>query len=479
MKKKQFMLGWGVKACGVFLLWAMAAVALTAQTFTTLHSFDGTDGSDSRAVLVQGTNGDFYGTTVSGGADDGGTVFKITTGGTLITVHHFCSQGGSDCSDGFEPFVGLLLGTDGNFYGTTDSGGDAGFYGTIFKITPIGTLTTLHAFNGGGTQGNGAGPVGGLVQATNGNFYGTTEAGGTDAVGNFFEITPSGTLTVIYSFGTDGGLGDYPEASLVQGTDGNFYGTTYEGGPNRAGTVFKITPSGTFTTLHSFDTADGASPVAGLIQATNGNFYGTTPAGGANGAGTVFTITPSGTLTTLYNFCAQGGASCTDGDDPFAGLVQATDGNFYGTTQLGGVNGAGTIFKITPSGTLTTLHSFEGATDGNFSQAGLLQATNGTLYGTTTAGGANSAGTVFSLAVGLGPFVRLVPGSGKVGATVTILGTNLTGATSVTFNGTAAAFTVVSASHISATVPTGATTGSVVVTTPRGSLTSNVKFVVP
>ena len=233
----------------------------------------------------------------------------------------------------------------------------------------------------------------------------------------------------------------------------------------------------TFTTLQSFDLTHGADPYAGLVQATDGNLYGTTVGGGAKNYGTVFRIAPSGTLATLYSFCSKSG--CTDGGSPYSGLVQATDGNFYGTTLRGGARGVGTVFKITPSGTLTTLYSFcskIGCTDGEYPEAALVQDTNGTFYGTTRTGGAHNYGTVFSLSVGRGPFVETQPTSGKVGAAVKILGTNLTGATSVTFNGTAAVFKVVSSSEITTTVPAGATTGKVKVVTPHGTLFSNVPF---
>ena len=304
---------------------------------------------------------------------------------------------------------------------------------------------------------------------------------------------PGQTFTTLFSFNyTDGA---YSEAELVQATNGNLYGTTGGGGANgNYGTVFKITPSGTLTTLYSFCSqsgcTDGSNPYAGVVQATNGDFYGTTGYGGANcaptGCGTIFKMTPSGTLTTLYSFCSQSG--CTDGEYPFGALVQATNGNLYGTTYGGGANGYGTVFQITPGGTLTTLYSFcsqSGCTDGDSSLAGLVQDTNGDLYGTTWEGGANDVGcsqgcgTVFRLSVGLGPFVETRPTSGKVGKFVEILGSDLTGATRVTFNGTAAKFTVVSPSLITTTVPTGATTGKVRVVTPSGTLSSNVPFRVP
>jgi uncharacterized repeat protein (TIGR03803 family) len=321
--------------------------------------------------------------------------------------------------------------------------------------------------------------------------------GGTNGHGTLFKITPSGTLTTLYNFCSQSGCADgqFPGA-LVQGTDGNLYGTTGAGGAaacsGGCGTIFKITTTGTLTTLHSFDLTDGVDPDGGLIQGTDGNFYGTTYAGGANNnsncrvgtCGAVFKITPAGTLATLHSF------DYTDGANPIAGLIQATDGNFYGTTGGGGNctnfgGGCGTVFKSTATGTLTTLHSFD-KTDGAFPTGRLVQDTNGTFYGTTFQGGnivyhycGGSCGTIFSLSVGLGPFVETQPASGAVGAAVNILGTSLTGATSVTFNGTAAKFTVVSSSEITTAVPAGATTGEVKVVTPSGTLSSNVSFKVP
>jgi len=425
----------GMRACAAFVLCATTAIALPAQTFTTLHSFDyHTDGCCLMYGLVQASNGNLYGTTEAGGANVDGTVFKITPTGRLTTLHNFLWTDGAFAN-------GLVQAADGNLYGTAQEGGAYG-YGTAFKITPEGTLTTLHNFDG--TDGNG--PYFGLVQAASGDLYGTTSGGGAN---------------------------NNALCSPLSGLAG-------------CGTVFKITPSGTLTTLYNFCSqigcTDGAAPFAGLVQATNGDFYGTTGGGGVNGAGTVFKITPSGSLTTLYSFC------CADGSRPYAGLVQGTDGNLYGTTLFGGAttvssgcsspSGCGTVFKITPSGSLTTLYNFcseTGCADGWYPYAGLIQDTNGTFYGTTEGGGAANAGTVFSLSVGLGPFVETLRTYGTVGA-VEILGTDLTGATSVSFNGTAAAFTVVAPSLITATVPVGASSGTVQVVTPSGTLSSNVPF---
>jgi uncharacterized repeat protein (TIGR03803 family) len=487
----------------VFVLCTGTALTSPAQTFTTLVSFDFNDGTiPAYESLVQGADGNLYGTTAYGGHNNFpcggtlgcGTIFRITPAGVLTTLYNFCLL--LNCEDGDLPSGGLIQATDGNFYGTT--------FGTVFKITPAGTLTTLYNFCSQPecTDGSGAN---GLVQATDGNFYGTTYSGGANCLdsgppgcGTVFEVSPAGKLTTLYSFCPDFSIcsdGMLPLGRLVQGSDGNFYGTTSEEDFNFIGTVFKITPTGTLTALYTFcsqpDCTDGDFPFAGLVQASDGNLYGTTTSGGAHcikygGCGTVFKITPGGKLTTLYSFCSR--TKCSDGQVPIAGLVQATDGNFYGTTYSGGANNRGTVFEITPAGKLTTLYSFcsqPGCTDGGFPSAGLVQATDGNFYGTTSKGGADlgrcvnpnpGCGTVFRLSVGLGPFVETRPTSGRVGAAPKILGTNLKGATSVSFNGTAATFTVVSATEIKTTVPAGSTTGTVTVTTPHGTFNSNVKF---
>ena len=470
----------------ILLLFAATAIATPAQTFNTLAHFNGNDGADPDMSLTQGVDGRFYGTTLYGGhicpGNEGcGTIFKISAKGTLTQLHRFVG------TDGSFPMAGLVQATDGNFYGTTLHGGTTGD-GTLFRITPTGALTTLHNFcPQDPVCTDGSVPATGLVQATNGNLYGTTTYGyGHNATGTVFKITLGGVLTTLHTFDlTDGA---YPKGALIQATDGNLYGTTYEGGAHRTcgstfgcGTVFRITPGGVLTTLYSFcaqtNCVDGAGPQAALGQATDGNFYGTTFYGGANdtcdlGCGTVFRITPGGVLTTLYSFCAQ--TNCLDGSAPQAGLVQATDGDFYGTTATGGTMDAGTIFQLTPEGTLTTLHSFcsqPDCPDGAYPDGGLVQATDGNFYGTTY-----YPGTVFSLSMSLGPFVKTLPAAAKVGAKVGILGNNLTGATSVTFNGAPTRFAVKSATLIVTQVPTGATTGPVIVTTPSGTLTSNVPF---
>jgi uncharacterized protein (TIGR03437 family) len=329
------------------------------------------------APLVQGTDGNFYGTATLG------TVFKMTPGGAFTTLYKL---------GGGNPEGGLIQGTDGNLYGTTRAN-----LGTVFKITPGGTFTALYSNGSLSAEGS----PGGLIQATDGNFYGTTGYGG--GSGSVFKLTPTGTLTTLHNFGSTLTDGTNPFTGLIQATDGNFYATTAGGGASDGvfgqGTIFKINPAGVLTTLYSFGTTstDGSAPHAGLLQATDGNFYGTTAEGGAGGQGTVFKITPTGTLTTLYNFCAQ--TDCTDGSLSQAALVQASDGNFYGTTENGGASGLGTVFKITPTGTLTTLYSFGStSTDGGHPLAALVQGSDGSLYGTTSGrSGAENDGTIFRL----------------------------------------------------------------------------------
>jgi uncharacterized repeat protein (TIGR03803 family) len=367
------------RAYVVFLLCAATAIVSQAQTFTIIANFNGINGSGPEAMLVQGTDGNFYGTTRDGGANDAGTVFKVAPDGTLTALYSF----GSTSTDGRYPAAGLVQGTDGNLYGTTYNGGakvdgTPSGGGTVFEIDPGGgTLTTLYSFCSQPNCADGLDPKGTLVQGADGNFYGTTfgtSFGGAGTQGTVFKITPGGALTTLHSFCSQLNCadGETPQAGLVQGTDGNFYGTTSGGGGQNianetedGGTIFKITPTGALTTLYSFCyqiiCADGSNPWAGLVRGADGNFYGTTPSGGANHEGTVFKITPGGTLTTLYNFCSQ--LNCADGSNPQPGarLTQGTDGNFYGTTGGGGANEAGTAFKITPAGTLTTLYSFGSA----------------------------------------------------------------------------------------------------------------------
>lgn len=373
----------------------LATIASSAQTVTTLYTFSGGgDGRYPNVALIQGSDGKFYGTTPNGGPSctNGsgicGTIFQFTSSGTLNTLQSL-TGGGS-------PLI-QAPGGQLQFYGV---GG-----GQFYSLVPGGSIANL-------ANAAGSAP---LILGSDGNFWGTTGA-------TVFQATPAGTLTTVYNFGSDGPFIGGANSGVVQGADGNFYGTTVSGGvvqcphDSGCGTVFKLTPTGTLTTLYEFCSQSSEPPCAdgyypgGLVQGTDGNFYGVTSAGGAAvcpapsaaSCGTIFKITPSGSLTTLHSF------SFVDGGGPNA-LIQATDGNFYGTTLWGGASyvigepdyGNGTIFRTTPDGTLTTLFNFDG-TNGSGPSAGLLQVDNGTFYGTTGDGGANGFGTIFSFSIGLG-----------------------------------------------------------------------------
>jgi uncharacterized repeat protein (TIGR03803 family) len=461
----------GRKLVFTFLLTALCSFS-HAYTFKTLILFDGTDGGTPvNTSLVQGANGNLYGTTLGGGAYGSGTVFKMTPAGAVTTLYSFCSL--TNCADGALPYGGLVLASDGNFYGTTSQGGAAdGTSGTIFKITPAGKLTTLHSFR---YATDGSNPIAPLIQAADGKLYGLTAGGGPANAGTFFKITLGGLLTT---------LSDFPGATflngpLIQGSDGNFHGSSESGGANGTsghGMIFKLTPGGSFSILHSFDSTDGSAPAGALLQAADGNLYGTTYQGGSNstcpnGCGTVFKITLAGALTTVHNFDG------TEGAYPIAALIQATDGNFYGTTYAGGTGGDwGTVFKITPAGKVTTLHSFQGS-DGGQPYGPVSQDTSGKLYGTATNGtGTAAQGTTFLIATGLSPFVSFVQTRGKVGQTVGILGQGLKGTTSVSFGNTSATFKIISDTYLTATVPAGAMTSFVTVTIPTRLLKSKVPF---
>lgn len=378
---------------GVILLFSAFSIAASpAQSvyFTKLLNFSSSTGIYPFSSLTQTSDGSLYGATLEGGDYFQGTIYKISTTGSLTTVHSF------DGADGSSPFAALVQGSDGSIYGTTEAGGgiDNNLYGTVFKLSANGTLATLHSFEPNNSP-DGYDPQGWLVQGNDGAFYGTTVDGGRYFSGTVFRITADGVLATLHAFEPQNGSdGAYPYAGLVLGRDGNFYGTTTGGGrAGNSGTIFEMTPAGALTVLHSFNSSDGGRPFGGLIQARDGNFYGVTLVGGAGGVGTIFKMTPGGALTTLHSF------GRADGSNPSGTLVQGSDGNFYGTTQAGGVSGnctggCGTIFKMSPNGTLTTLHSFNGL-DGATPYAGLMQASDGFFYGTTVDGGIYGYGTVF------------------------------------------------------------------------------------
>lgn len=390
------------------------------------------DAAQPDGPLLQASDGNFYGTTLAGGANRCsdldhfcGAIFRLTPSGDETVLYSF----GATASDGFRPTSQLIQGKDGALYGMTSSGGIYGA-GTAFKITLSGVYTVLYSF--GASPSDGVVPIGGLVQAGNGDLYGTTASGGTNHCiqipqsggncGTIFKISPNGAVTFVYSFGSSPSDGVTPNGSLLQASDGSFYGTTVNGGANscstngetnNCGTVFKITPTGAVTILHSFGSSqtDGMAPQGPLIQGRDGAFYGTTAAGGGfncgywSGCGTVFRMTPAGQTTTLFAFTSR-----SDGYGPSPFMIQARDGNFYGTTRSGGAVPAdlnGTVFKLTPSGLKTILYSFGPLNEKpSGPPAGIIEGTDGAFYGITRyngqlgAGGARTgSGTVFKLVV--------------------------------------------------------------------------------
>jgi len=371
-----------------------------AQTVMPLVSFATTNGAYPEANLTPGPDGNFYGTTSLGGSFGYGTVFKVTTNGVLTTLVNFNNTNGAN------PMASLTLGADGNFFGTTYGLPGSTRTGTVFKVTTNGVLTTLVNFN----NTNGAKPNASLTLGADGNFYSTTWGGGSSDKGTVFKVTTNGVLTTLVNFTSANGAN--PEANLTLGSDGNFYGTTWGGGSSGNGTVFKVTTNGALTTLVNFNNTNGANPYAGLIVGADGNFYGTTDGGGSSVYGTVFKVTTNGTLTTLVNFKNANGAN------PDASLTLGADGNFYSTTVYGGSTGNGTVFKVTTNGTLTTLVSFTSANGAN-PDASLTLGADGNFYGTTSGGGSSGDGVIFRLNLPPESINRLGNQSAIIGGSVT------------------------------------------------------------
>lgn len=374
-------------------------------------------GAEPSGSLVQGRDGLLYGTTSIGGATGGGTIYKMTLNGNLTTLFDFSA---SATNAGNTPDAGLTLGADGNFYGTTSYGNGPTSYGTVFRMTPGGRLTTLVQFTNNGTTNKGSHPRRELIQASDGNFYGTTSKGGANDEGTIFRMTPAGVLTTLVEFtGTTGPNKGSEPNELVQASDGHLYGTTYRGGSSNYGTVFRLPLAGPLTTLVEFVSAEapalGMLPLAGLVEGQDGSLYGTT-SHSATGSGTVFKISTTGELTTLHEFPIS--VDRLKGT-PRNRLIQASNGNFYGTTHHDGEDGWGSVFHITPSGSLTTIASFSHPSklewpDGATPSGALLQAADGRLYGVARGGGG-----VFTLSLsgGLTTLVRFdYYGTSEVGS---------------------------------------------------------------
>lgn len=442
-----------------FLLGATLAVT---QTVRDVVSFTGQNQSGNPTMTpTQGRDGKLYGTSamLSGSGSD----FSLSLGGNDLIIHTFNGTSGD------APYAGLTLGTDGNFYGTASSGGTAN-YGLFYRLSPQGNFTTLHNFLG---LSDGSSPTSAPIEAADGNFYGTTN-GNAGNPATVYKYNPSsGTVTTIYQF--DQLHGTSVHNGLLQGSDGYLYGVADFGGAHGSGTVFRLSTSGQPFFFHSFTGGEGgAIPVSTLIEASDGYFYGMTELGGTApgaGYGTVFKIDRAGHISIVYKFNPS-----TSAIYPAGGLIQGTDGYLYGALSENTLPGLGSIFRISLSGQYQQLYNFT-ATTGETVGASLLQHTNGVFYGSAETGGAYGFGAIYNLDMGLGAFITFVRPTGKVGQSAQILGQGFTGATAVTFNGKAAtSFSVVNDTFMSAVVPTGATTGKVVVTTPAGKLTSNVNF---
>src|SRR6266446_3890531 len=448
---------------------SFASSGATAQAYIDLHDFNcSKEGCNPKfpAQLAQGRDGNLYGTMPTGGTYNFGTLFRATPGGTVTLPYTFDGNNGN----GLTPRSGLTFGTDGYFYGTTLNGGQSA--GTILKITPAGTISTLHNFIGqNGTtcpstgRPDGGNPYAPPIRGKDGFYYGVT------SIGTAYRVSSSGAFTALCS---PSALIPFGALSpVVQATDGYFYGTSTAGN----GTVFRFSPSGGAKIIHSFIFSEGSSPVGPVVQGSDGNLYGTTATGGPLGSasGTIFKLSLSGTLTPFHAFDRNN--KKIEGYGPKAGLLEATDGNLYGSTQFGGdpVCNCGVLFKITKSGVYTVLHTFHSGEPAQ-PEATQIQHTNGKIYGLANGPHYSDGGALYSLSVGLKPFVKLMTLSGKLGQTVQILGQGFSGTTTVKFGTGSANFTVVSDTYLTAVVPATGTTGLVTIATSSGTLTSNKTF---
>jgi uncharacterized repeat protein (TIGR03803 family) len=462
----------GSQSCGKFGQFLLAAVVLfailsaapvpaAAQTYSVVSQFFGIPNGPQYVAqtgqIPQGRDGNLYGTSHEGGTSGIGTFFNVSPSGTETTLYSFSGP------DGDYPFYGLTLGSDGNFYGSSGLGGTSNL-GVVYKITPAGAITVLHNFT---NTGDGLEPNSPPVQGVDGNYYGiTTQLPGSVV----YKITPAGVLTTLHTMTSADG---YDGGGLTRGSDSNFYGASYYGGTNNEGTFFKVTPSGVYTVLYNFNSTTGYQAFAPPFQGTDSKFYGVTSGGGTNGDGVIYRVTTSGAYTVLHNF-----NTATDGGMPHGGLIQATDGNFYGTNTVGGSLGGGTIFKITTAGVFSVVYNFN-PNDGTGSdpESDLTQHTNGLLYGDTYYSEGGDYGVLYSLNIGAQAFARLASSSGHVANSVGIFGQGFSSKSVVKFDGVAATKIVPQGTtYITATVPAGALTGSVTVTTGPTTLTSNGIF---
>jgi uncharacterized repeat protein (TIGR03803 family) len=461
-----------LKFAAIAILCILSTAALQSQTVTEVHEFTDTpDGSEPDAALVQGRDGKLYGTTGLGGINTCtnfgyktgcGTVFNLDTSGNLTLLHSF------DGTDGFEP-QGVILASDGNFYGAALQGGAYG-YGTLFRISAGGVFTKLYDFANGA---DGKYPLDQLLQASDGNFYGFTETG-------LYRATPSGAVTRIFTFSP------YPvtnnSAPLIQAPDGSLYASMgygyYNGETYPCGSIVKFNLQGTIISELDFGCSQtqpsGNVPFSAMTLAMDGNFYGTNVGGGSGGVGTAFKLNPkTNFLTVLHNYTLAS-------EYPYAGLIQGTDGNFYGVVIYSNAAYSGTIDQLTPAGIYTEVGDLPYNGE-DFPYWTLIQHTGGKFYGSSWFAEDEPGydGSIFSFDNGLAPFITFVRAAGRVGSTVQILGQGFKGTTSVKFNGVpASSFSILSATYLTAVVPTGAASGPVTVQIANRNLTSNKNFIV-
>ena len=483
----------GIRMVTLALLVLGLTVCAQAQTLNYFADFNGGNGWEPYASVVQATDGNFYGAATNGIYGGGGNLFRMTPTGKITSFYKFCSE--PNCADGGDAISAPILGSDGNLYGVTAGGGGSGITGdaggTVFQMTLDGKYTVVYTFCSVSNCADGATPNG-IILGSDGNFYGTTVYGGVGdgGPGVIFKVTPAGTYTRLHAFCYEANCadGEKPFFPPVQGDDGNFYGAASTGGNLGGGVIYKVTPSGAYSVIYNFPTSspDGAYPSA-IAKDAEGNFVGS--------AGVLFKITPNGQYTVLHRFGPET-YSLGSANTP---MMLASDGNLYGTLNGSGSGSwgpasRGGIYEVTSQGEFKALYGFcpwcgSGGSDtpGFNLLDPVFQGTDGNFYGTTAYGGIGGPkggagdigfGTVFQFSNGLVPLVETVPVAGKAGQSVIVLGNNLTGTTGVTFNGVAAEFTVESDTYIRATVPAGATTGVVSVGTPAGTLNSNPQFVV-
>jgi len=519
-------------AFGLLLLFALSTFGVkpvSAQSYHDLYEFGASGCCPSPSLMAEGRDGNVYGTTSTGGTASKGTVFKMSLSGVLTTIYNF------DGTHGTNPVGGLVLGTDGNFYGTAENGGANG-YGNIFQITPAGVLTVIYDFKGTADGGYPISPLvigsdgffygtsypyyaykvsaggefhsltrvpgitaGPLLQAADGSFYGVTEFQGTNGGGTVYRVSGT-TCTTLYNFVE--ATGAFPIGGLVEGADGNLYGTTTGGGPGGAGVIYRITPKGAYSVVVYFDnvhTLNGYEADAGLIAGADGLLYGATVWGGKYGYGVIFSMTTDGVYNVLYSFNAPSGAGA------YATPMQHNSGKIYGTTTRGGGAGKGVLYSFSdgldsfaelvlsrgPVGRsvgiigrdLNTTSSVEfNGTPASFHVVSSTYLTATVPSGETgfvrvdTALGALVSEKVFRVTPQMTSFA---PASGAVGSTVTLTGAGLIQAEIITVGGVrVTSYTVNSDSTVTFEVPTGAKTGTIVLTTPGGKTTSNGTFTV-